>query len=164
MMPMRTIVVGLLLATAVVSAEDSPLVALAKRSNRTVSKTRVITNDTVGGGSRGRVSMSTGEAVPLPRTGAAPAPAAAPATPQAPPTPQAPATPQATTPPAASPYGTSTVRNVEPQSSARVIAPASSGRTIAPASTSRTIDATNAGRIDPQSTARNIQPQAVPPK
>lgn len=170
---MRTMILGLLLTTTLVSAEDSPLVALAKRTNRTVSKKPVITNATLSGSAgKGRVSMSSGEAVPLPSIAAAPAraqsaaavaaAAATPATPQAPATAAPAATTPATPAPAVSAYGASTVRNIDPQSSARAIAPASTGRTIEAASTSRTIEATNAGRIDPQSTARNIQPQAVP--
>src|SRR5687767_10909702 len=81
---MLRITIVLLLVAGVASAEDSPLVALAKRTNRKASKTPVITNQTVG---RGRIAIPTGGAPPTPAAAATPA---APATPA----PVAPALPQ----------------------------------------------------------------------
>ena len=136
--------IGLLLTTAMVSAaEDSPLVALAKRTNRKAGKTPVITNATLGASTtgKGRVSMPEGEALPLPSVPAsaapkAAAPAAAPAPRAAAAAPAAPATPA---------YPSSTARIIEPQSSIRSIVPSA------------------AAGMAPQSTARNVEPQAVAP-
>jgi hypothetical protein len=144
-MSMRTLMLGLLLTTAMVSAaEDSPLVALAKRTNRKAAKTPVITNATLAGSTigKGRVSMPAGEALPLPRVPSAAAPQAA-ATPAAAPAPRAAAAaPVATTTPA---YPSSTARIIEPQSSIRSIVPSA------------------AAGMAPQSTARNVETQAVAP-
>ncbi|HUR79408.1 MAG TPA: hypothetical protein VM733_01485 [Thermoanaerobaculia bacterium] len=161
---MRTLVIGMLLATAMVSAEDSPLVALAKRSNRAKSKIPVITNQSVAH-SKGRFSQSSGDAV-TPVTVAAPSPAA--------PTPVAAATPVAAKPaPAVNPritmpgevgsgaYGASTARIIEPQSSARNIDP-TGVRATAPTAATQPMGPTIVQPVTPQSSARNIAPVAAP--
>lgn len=164
----------LLLATFAVSAEDSPMVALAKRANRKASKTPVITNDTVAA-SRGRFSQPTGEAPVQPPTRPTTATASTIATTVTPPAPARP--PEVATVPAPRPqqpvalpgqvgsgaFAPSTARNIEPQSTARNITPAATTvSTIQPQSSARTIQTTSGQPITPQSTARNIQPQAVP--
>jgi hypothetical protein len=112
----------MLLAATLVSAEDSPLVALAKRANRAKSKTTVITNETVLQ-SKGRFSQAPGAAMttvaPLPSTPAAAAP-----TPPASPAARAPR--ESTTQPGeigSGAYGASSARMIEPQSTARNITP-----------------------------------------
>src|SRR5688572_27283292 len=115
---LRTTLALLLVAGVVsVSAEDSPLVALAKRTNRKASKTPVITNDTIAA-TKGRISMGGGEGTTTASNTkatsapAAKAPAAKAAASPAPPTPQA--APAASQTPAAAPVNaahSSTVRN-----------------------------------------------------
>lgn len=139
---LRTTLAFLLLA-GVASAQDSPLVALAKRTHRTASKTPVITNESLAT-LKGRVSFAAGQ------TQSAPAPAYVPASsapgPQARTTSAAPAVPVDYSLP-------SSARNIEPQVSARTTMPESSAHTIEPTSGART--------IEPQSTARTIEPQVV---
>ena len=163
-------IVGLFLIASVVSAEDSPLVALAKRANRKASKTPVITNETVAR-SRGRFSLPAGQetatAAEVKSASAVPSAATPPPVPMP--------TPAVTPPPAPAPaqgvtpgtlgtgaYAASTARNIVPQSSVRNIEPQSSARTTLPASTARSIPAPTAPIVVPESTARNIQPQAAP--
>lgn len=154
---MRKTIVVLVLAAGVVSAQDSPLVALAKRTNRKASKTPVITNDRVAK-SNGRISLAGGEGQALPA--AAPAPPAEPRQVAA----VVPATPAASAPAPAS--LTTTVRNIEPQSSARFIPAQSSARTIDPIAVRPVVPQSTAPTVQPQSTARNIAPQSStqPPK
>jgi len=164
---LRTTILLFLVAVASVAwAEDSPLVALAKRTNRKASSRPVITNETVAA-SKGRISVSSAEPVKSssPRATGAPAPAA-PSQPQArATTAAAPANPQPATPAApTSGYPASTARNIEPTSSAQTITPQSTARTIDPSTGARTIDPqSTAGTIQPASTARNIEPQANKP-
>jgi hypothetical protein len=157
---LRTIV-ALCLATAFVSAsaEDSPMVALAKRTNRKASKAPVITNETLAN-SKGRMSMSSGETVPPPAIALTPSPTVQAAT-----KPAAQTIPAASFQPATRPADpNSTVRNIEPQSSARYITPQSTARTTqAPTAPNITPQSSNTN-ITPASTARNITPQAVPPQ
>jgi len=142
---LRTMIV-LLLVAATVSAEDSPLVALAKRTNRKASKTPVITNETVAR-SKGRLSMAGGE---TPRTQPTLMPAST-ATPESS-SAASPSYAQGTAAAATvSSYPSSTVRNVEPQSSARTVASQSTARTVEPSSL--------AGRIEPQSSAQTVRPE-----
>jgi hypothetical protein len=169
---------GLLLVATVASAsaQDSPLVALAKRTNRKAPKTTVITNETVAAAS-GRLSMPAGDA----SKAAAPATSST-ARPEAqvngasvqtvapPPAAKAKAQPQT----AEQPRRT-TVRNIQPESTARNLDPASSARNIQPESTVRNVQpessarnvepATTARNIEPASTARNIEPETnTPPR
>ena len=159
---MRTIAFGLLLAATLVSAEDSPLVALAKRATRAKSKTMVITNETVTH-SKGRFSQASGDS-----TTAAPAPAAAATPVPAPRSQQNPAVltaPLKTTLPGevgSGAYGPSTARIIEPQSSARNIEPTGARPTAPAATTVQTIGPTVVAPVTPQSTARNITPTAAP--
>ena len=149
---MFRIVLAVLFLAAVASAEDSPLVALTKHSNRTASKTPVITNETVAS-SKGRISFTAGEA---PSVQAAPSHVAAPAVLTTAPTTTAPPAARAYTPvtaPAADYNPPTTVRNIEPQSSATRTEPQSTARTIEPSSGARS--------VEPQSTARTIESQAV---
>jgi hypothetical protein len=167
-------IVGLLLVAAVASAEDSPLVALAKRANRKASKTPVITNDTVAR-SRGRFSLPAGQETAT-AADVSSASAGSAASPAAPPPPAAMPAPVVTPKPAAAPtqgvtpgtlgtgaYAESTARNIQPaQSTVRNIEPQSSARNVTPASSARSIPAPTPPTVVPQSTARNIQPQVVP--
>lgn len=160
---MLRITILVVLAAASVSAQDSPLVALAKRTNRAASKTPVITNETLAR-SRGRLSTPAGETATASNAQPAFVPSAAPSQPVAPRTPQAPVTEPATPPgyPAAS-----TVRNVEPQSSAQFVNPQSTARTIVPASGATHVNPqSTAQTVQPASTARNIPPQTTttPPR
>ncbi len=151
---MRTIVFGMLLAATAMSAEDSPLVALAKRVNRAKSKTMVITNETVTH-SKGRFSQASGDATPAPLpTPAASSPAPAAPTPQA--KPVALPAPQRTPLPGevgSGAYGESTARIIEPQSSARNIEPGVRAQPMGP---------TVVAPVLPESSARNITPTAAP--
>jgi hypothetical protein len=164
---MLRMTLALLLVTFTASAQDSALVALAKRTNRKPAQAPVITNDTVGG-SKGRVSFGSSEQ-------AAPASGANASTPRAKKTATPAATPSAKTPPPAAtdaakepekadaPVKSTTVRSIEPQSTARTIAPPTSARTIEATSGARLIPA-QAGTVrttQPQSTARSIQPQST---
>jgi len=148
---------------AMASAEDSPLVALAKRTNRKAAKAPVITNETLARG-KGRVSLPEGEPAPLPSiatTSASAVATAAATTPQPVQQPERPrvAPPAAPVTPAQN-APASTVRNIEPQSSARFITPAASTvRTVQPSAAAPVNPQSTAGRIDPQSTVRNIDPQ-----
>ena len=159
---------ALTLVAAFASAEDSPLVALAKRTNRKVSKTPVITNETLAQ-SKGRFSASTAEPAPLPRavtTASSIAnaqPAAQPQTAAASSVPATPA-PRPIQPAVAPAYGTSTVRNIDPATSARNIEPQSTARTITPSAPPTVTPQSSARNVQPSSTARNIQPQVVKPK
>ncbi|HEX2123617.1 MAG TPA: hypothetical protein VHL59_18450 [Thermoanaerobaculia bacterium] len=170
---LRTALVVLLVA-GVASAEDSPLVALAKRTNRKASKTPVITNETVAA-SKGRLSMAAGDTTAS--TGTQETSAAVVAGPVSParlaPQAKADAQPQAPAPAAAAvvdPYRTptnpaSTVRNIEPQSSARNTDPQVTARTIDPSAAPVNANPQSTARtIAPESTARNIQPQQTTSK
>ena len=161
---MRTIAFGLLFAATMLSAEDSPLVALAKRANRAKSKSMVITNETVTH-SKGRFSQASGDGATV-TVATAPSPAAA--------TPTAGATPAASRPAAApsqritlpgevgsGAYGASTARIIEPQSSARNIEP-TGARATAPVGTTQPMGPTVVAPVMPQSSARNITPTAAP--
>lgn len=135
----------LLVASFTAVAQDSPLVALAKRTNRKASKSKVITNETlVTASSRGRVSVATGDT-------SAPPPPPAEVTPAGQRSYVVSSTPAAPREIAPEPtYPAASVRNIDP---------ASSARSVAPASTARSVDASNGVRyIDPQSTSRTIQP------
>ena len=146
----KTAIGVLLFVSVVAQAEDSPLVALAKRTNRKASKTPVITNETVAK-SGGRVSIASGPATPLPVL--PPAPAVATAAPTAP-AKEAPSTTDVGPP--------TTARNIDPASSARTIDPASGAGQIEPQSyTVRSIDptTTTVRSIDPASSAQNVAPQ-----
>jgi hypothetical protein len=159
----RTALALLLLAT-VAAADDSPLVALAKRSKRTASKTPVITNETLEA-SKGRISYAA-DASSTPST-SAPVPAAAKSTAvpaDSQPRKQAPAAGPAAT--AATEYSLpSTARNIEPQSTVTLTTPQSTVHNVDPQSTARAADPQSTARnVDPQSTARNIEPAAVNPK
>lgn len=155
----KTALIAFALLAVTAIAEDSPLVALAKRSHRAESKTPVITNDTLI--KSGRASFATGDpanAPTLPPAQSAPAPAASapsPATPVAQPRFNYPA-PGADAQQATS----SSVRNIDPtQSTVRYIEPQSTVRNIDTAVTVRNIDPqSTANNIDPQSTARTIEP------
>jgi hypothetical protein len=159
---MRKILVVLLVVAGSVSAQDSPLVALAKRTNRKASKTPVITNATVAA-SQGRMSMAAGEAAAAQSQTATPAAAAteaAAATPAAvPPAPAvqyvAPKTITRAAPVVTSymPQPASTARNIEVQSTAVTIAPVSTVQNIEPASSART--------VEPPSSARNVEPAST---
>src|SRR3954468_6024269 len=126
----RTLLAFLLLA-GVASAQDSPLVALAKHSNRNASKRPVITNDTLVT-LKGRISFTAGE------TPSGPIPVYVPA----PPTPPAQA-PTSLPAPAVIPADyslPSTARNIAPQTSASTTAPQSTARTIEPSSGARNVE------------------------
>lgn len=156
---------ALLLFAAVASAQDSPLVALAKRSNRAASKTVVITNETLAT-SKGRVSTSESE-TQVAQTTSAPAPATSPAPAAAPQAAAKPATrpasaASAVVPPPAEYSLPSTARNIEPQSTVRNVDPQSTVRNVDPQSTVKNIDPQSTARtIDPQTTARNVEPQTT---
>ena len=155
---MLRLMLVVLLLTSFASAADSPLVALANRTNRKASKTRVITNETLAA-SKGRISVASGEAAG-PSAGRRLPPAPAPPPRVAPQQAQT-AAPSATTTPA---YAPTTARNIEPSSSAQSITPQSTAGTIQPSSGARRIDPQNTSRtIQPASTARTIEPQANRP-
>ena len=150
---MLRITIALLLVAGVASAEDSPLVALAKRTNRKASKTPVITNQNVG---RGRVAIPTGDAPPA----VTPAPATTP-TAAAPAAPALPAwlleSPRPAAPPV--PELSSTARSVAPQSSAQTTMATTSARNVAPTSGAvNYAPQSTAGSVAPASTAQNVQP------
>src|SRR6266576_1102851 len=142
-MPMFRTALALLLLAAVASAEDSPLVALAKRSNRSASKRPVITNETVAA-SKGRISFTAGNTQSGQATSAEIPAAATPTV--VPPVPaQAGRSATRVYPPASAAAAPTqeyalptTARNVEPQSSVRNVEPSSSVRNIDPQSTVRT--------------------------
>ena len=148
-------IIPLCLVAAFASAEDSPLVALAKRTNHKASKRPVITNETVAA-SRGWISIAFGETTAssmTPAVASSPSPIPPPS-----PTVAAPANLASPTIPSAaatqtSSYPSSTVRNIEPASSVTTVAPESTTRTTEPSS--------GAGRIDIQSTARTIEPDST---
>src|SRR5436853_5077915 len=126
----RTLLAFLLFA-GIASAQDSPLVALAKHSNRSTSKRPVITNDTLAT-LKGRISFTAGE------TPSGPVPTYVPA----PPTPAPHAAPTTSPAPAvtAEDYSLpSTARNIAPQTSASTTAPQSTARTIEPVSGARNV-------------------------
>jgi hypothetical protein len=158
---------ALLLLAAVASAEDSPLVALAKRSNRSASKTPVITNETLAS-SKGRISFTAGNTQSGQATSAE-NPAAV--TPNVVPPVSSQAGRSATRvyPPATAAAAPtteyvlpSTARNAEPQSSVRNVEPQSSVRNIEPQSTVRNAEPQSTARnVEPQSTVRNIEPQTT---
>jgi hypothetical protein len=166
------LIVGIASAN-LLSADDSSLVALAKRTNRKTSKTPVITNDTVRT-SKGRISQSAGEPTSASsQPSAAPAPAAAPAMTAAtastakpqPTKASAPANSQATaaaaTTSSKNPAST-TVRYVEPQSTARTSVPESTARSSEPTSGVKSVEPTITARtVTPESTAKNVP---VPPQ
>ena len=140
----------LLLASVSVFADDSDLVALARRTHRAASKTPVITNDTLAA-SKGRISISSGSAS-TPTVTPAPAsytPASTPAAPHASvavaPNKLAPTYDNVTVPNA--------VATTAPQSSVRYTPAESTARSETPAST--------AHNIQPDSTARNIEPEST---
>ncbi len=165
------LVVMLVAGVASASAQDSPLVALAKRTNRKASKTPVITNETVAA-SKGRLSTAAGDTTASTSTQTAvvagtvsPAPMA----PQAKAKAEAQAQAQAATPEVPA-YRTptnpaSTVRNIEPQSSARNTDPQITARTIDPSAAPENANPQSTARtIAPESTARTIQPQQTTSK
>ena len=158
--------IALLLAAGVVSAQDSPLVALAKRSNRKASKTPVITNQTVGQRS-GRIStvdgavppLTTGTTAAAPATAASPAPVTQPARPA---TPAAPAPAMASSMVAPADPKAASVRNIDPYSTARSVEPSSSARTVAPVSGAQNINPTSTVQtVQPTSTVRTVAPQST---
>lgn len=183
---MYKILAAVALVTTAVAAADSPLVALAKRTNRAGSKSPVITNETLAK-TRGTFSTAGGESAaaeppkasaksastiarqPAVKVEGASAPAPDPAAAKT-----APAAASAVLTPRSAPamssvgmsvYPQTTVRNIEPQSTARTVTPASTAGTINPTSTASTsTPATSAQNIQPQSTARTIEPQAVQPR
>jgi hypothetical protein len=147
---------ALLLVAGVASAADSPLVALAKRTNRKAPKTAVITNDNLATGN-GRVS-----------TGSQPSGTAPTATPAAQATQAAPATSPAPAPTGARIAGapapvetpTTSVRNVEAQSTARNVEPTVTSRSVdAPTTAKYVTPLATAKSNEPPSTVRNIDPQ-----
>lgn len=156
----RVAAVAFLLVTVSAAAEDSPLVALAKRTNRQASKRPVITNETLAKSSN-KVSFASGDSLP------APALPKAPSTPTSQQTANSPVAQNAPKDLAgqAGNYPTSTARTIDPQSSARTIDPQSTAGTIQPTSdTVRQINPTStAANIQPQSTAQNIVPQTANP-
>lgn len=146
---------ALLLVAGIASAEDSPLVAAAKRSNRQASKTPVITNSTLAK-SRGRLSTASEQLPPLP------SPTVAPGTKPAAPAPARDETRTTQTQQPATPA--STARMIEPSSSARSTAPTSSARSVEPTSGVRNTDPSSTARtVQPQSTAKTVNPQAAKP-
>jgi hypothetical protein len=163
---LRIILVSLVFA-GVVSAQDSPLVALAKKSNRKASKTPVITHQTLA--NRDRIAVPAAEpapaAEPTPATAAHPAVAPAPATAATPATapakPAAPAGARVAVAAVPSNYSGTTVRNIEPSSSAQVIAAQSTAATTPLTSGAGRFEPQATGRaVQPASTARSVQPQA----
>ncbi|HWW62138.1 MAG TPA: hypothetical protein VN181_12280 [Thermoanaerobaculia bacterium] len=144
-------IVAILLVAGVASAEDSPLVALAKRTNRKGSKTPVITHETLAN-SVGRVST----AAETTTSSSAPFTVPPVVMPAAPAPPKRELTAASTEPAPETGYPASTARNVEAQSSARTIDPSSGAGRIEAQSTVRT--------IQPESSAQNIPAQAVPPQ
>ena len=156
---MRKTVLGILLvAAAVATAQDSPLVAAAKKTNRKNSKTPVITNATVGKGN-GRIAYASGEPKPLPSVPATATTAPAAPAAKADNTPR-PSNQQPAPDPVAG-YQT-TVRNIEPQSTVRTSTP-QAAPARAPQGAPTTMP-TSAGRnIDPASSARNVAPSVVQP-
>jgi hypothetical protein len=143
---MRRTALAILLLAGIASAEDSPLVALAKRTNRKAPKSPVITNQTIGTHA-GRVSFAGGQMPPINLT-APPDSSSAKAT-NTTQTTAATATTQTT----ATPTPPSTARNIQPPSSARNVDPSSGARAVAPQSTGAT--------VPPASTAQTVQPQAT---
>ena len=154
MLPRLLLLVAL---AGVVSAADSPLVALSKRTNRKASKTPVITNHTLA--SRARLAIATTET-----TEAAPATETAAPTPPPATTPSAPTGAKVTVAGAGPGYSSTTVRNIAPSSSAQTVAPQSTGRALEPASGARTVaPQATAPTVQPQSTARTVDPTAQQP-
>jgi len=144
----------LLLAGVSVLADDSDLVALAKRTHRATSKTPVITNDTLAA-SKGRISISSG-----PASAPAPAPAAMPAVST---TTSAPA-PQHAAGVAVAPNRVSApIDNVSMPAEVAPTAPQTSSVHYSPAEgTARSVTPESTARnIEPTSTARNIQPEST---
>jgi hypothetical protein len=172
---MRLGIAVLVLAAFTVSAqEDSPLVALAKRSNRKASKTPVITNATVSG-SKGRVSFGGGENGQT--TAALPAPTIAAATAAAPNAKAQPAKAAAASAKPAYPAATAQMPASSGPASSATFKPITSTATyVAPPSSARTMPATSAvpvagaqntvRTVQPTSSARNIDAQVAgnPPK
>jgi hypothetical protein len=157
----KALIVALLTAALVsaTSAEDSPLVALAKRTNRKATpKAPVITNEMVSK-SKGRLSMAGGDGTTATNSAPTLPPAAAPA-PATTTTPPPVGVPVVRVTSAPAPAYPSSARNIDPQSTVQFRDAQASARTIDPTS--------GAGRIDPQSTAGTIQPattaQNIPPQ
>ncbi|HET7437392.1 MAG TPA: hypothetical protein VFN10_21990 [Thermoanaerobaculia bacterium] len=158
---MRTLTTAVLLLTAtVVAADDSPLVALAKRSHRNAPASAiVITNETLAK-SGGRLSVASGEARPInlpPAADVAPAANATPANkPAAAAAPVAPAVDLDN-------YPVSSARKIEPQITARTIDAQSTARTIDPVVAPIAPPPMTVQVYEPQGSARVIEPQVVPP-
>jgi len=145
----------LLLASVSALADDSDLVALAKRTHRATSKTPVITNDTLAA-SKGRISISSGTAS-TPAATPAVMPAVSTSTPAAKPVAQQASVavaPNRVSAPIDNVTVPAAVASTEPQSSSVHYTPAeSTARIMTPESSARD--------IQPQSTARNIQPEST---
>lgn len=153
---LRMTAVVVLGSAVVLTAADSPLVALAKRTNRSASKTPVITNATLAQHS-GRISIATDV-----ENASKQAPKLPPATPRQEParTAVSPAAAPRPTITMATPVNPSTtVRNIEPQSTAVTVTPQSTAGVIQGTSSVQSITPqSTAGTITPQSTARTITP------
>lgn len=147
-MRILTIVVFLTATLAVANdavADDSVLVALAKRTNRQASKTPVITNETLAT-STGRISVASGDAK---------------ATPSAPSTTTATGAKVSVIAVPANPTG-GTARNIPAQSTATNEAPRSSAANAQPQSTARAADASStASNSSVNSSARYSEPQST---
>jgi hypothetical protein len=160
----RTII-ALSLVAGFAYAEDSPLVALAKRTNasRKPSKRMVITNETLTG-SRTQLTTAGGQQT-TPATTTDPlvawlnSPSALPAAVRTP----SEAAPESL-PATDSAYPATTARTIEPSITAVTIVPESTIRTIEPSSGAQSIEPESTARSIPtESTANTIEPQVAKP-
>lgn len=165
---LKSAAILLLLGTTLV-AEDSPLVALAKRTKREGSKVPVITNDTLS--TSGRISVagsSEPQAAPGDKTKTAATAQTAQAIAPVPATPvYTPSAPATAAPAAKEPnIPTTTARYVDPQSTATTIVPQSTLRTSDPTATLQYYTPPSTVNTMPlQSTAHSIAPQpSTPPQ
>lgn len=163
----RTTLVVILLA-GFAAAQDSPYVALAKRTNRKASKTRVITNETLVRARTYSESTEGEQATTAPAAAAATAQQAA--VTEETPAPAPVASVNATTglllPPVeqlTEPSYPTTAKTIAPESTARTV-PAEMARNIEPTSGAQTIEPQSTIQaVEPASSARNIEPAAAKP-
>jgi hypothetical protein len=158
--------IALCLVAGFASAEDSPLVALAKRTNasRKPSKRTVITNETLAGG-RSVLTTAGGQAAGSATT-TDPSPYALylATAPRLPVRPASEATPDTMSTDSRPLYPATTARTIEPTITAVTIEPESTIRTIEPTSGAQNIEPQVTARSIPtESTANTIEPQVAQP-
>lgn len=143
----RTALLLIFAVAGVAAAQDSPYVALAKRTNRK-AKSPVITNETVAN-SKGRLSTPAGETTPAENAMRFSAPTSAKTAKPA-------VKAQESTQPA---LPQTTAKNLAPQSTAPVVKPQSTAPVVAPQSTAPVVKPQSTNRAaEPGSTAKNVNP------